>query len=80
MLRRSAWTDHRKVLAEYPELNLKDYEMDRDYELDSVSYVDKMKSARFIQTHLPFKLLPKKLRDNSTSAKVKRDYDNIQYA
>ena len=72
--RRSVWTDHRNVLAQHPELNLEDYKMDPKYELDSVSYVDNMRSPRFIQTHLPFKLLPEELQNNSTSAKVKLKY------
>lgn len=34
-------------------------------------------SPRFIQTHLPYELLPKKLRDGSTTAKVLWSIQNL---
>lgn len=42
-----------------------------DFVLDSVSYINNYPSPRFIKAHLPFKLLPEKLQNNETSAKVK---------
>lgn len=69
-LERSVWTDHRRILAEQPDINFSNYGFNADYELNSVEFVDKLLSPRFIQSHLPFKLLPKKLQENSTSAKV----------
>lgn len=56
--------NYEKVLPEKPDLKLPLYVS------DSVEFIDKMKSPRFIKTHLPYKLLPKKLRDQSTKAKV----------
>lgn len=64
------WTDHRRILAEQPDMNFSNYGFNADYELNSVEFVDKLPSQRFIQSHLPFRLLPKKLQENSTSAKV----------
>lgn len=57
--------DYRKVLPEKPDLKLPLYVS------DSIEFINQMESPRFIKTHLPYKLLPKKLRDRSTKAKVK---------
>lgn len=57
--------DYEKVLPEKPDLILPLYVS------DSIEFINRMKSPRFIKTHLPYKLLPKKLRDRSTKAKVR---------
>ncbi|XKL63787.1 hypothetical protein PGB90_006151 [Kerria lacca] len=41
-----------------------------DHISNSVDYVEKLPSPRFIKTHLPFKLLPLKLQQNKTNAKI----------
>lgn len=56
--------DYRNVLPEKPDLKLPLYVS------DSIEYINQMESPRFIKTHLPYKLLPKKLKDRSTKAKV----------
>ncbi|XP_022167669.1 sulfotransferase 1 family member D1-like [Myzus persicae] len=56
--------DYEKVLPEKPDLKLPLYVS------DSIEFINGLKSPRFIKTHLPYKLLPKKLRDQSTKAKI----------
>lgn len=70
IFRRSAWVDQKRVMAENPDKNLTKYGFNLDFELDSVKYINEMPSPRLIQTHLPFQLLPKMLREHSTSTKV----------
>lgn len=48
------------------------------YLLDSVDYVNNLPSPRFIKTHLPFKLLPIKLQQNTTNTKVKSHLVNFR--
>lgn len=60
--------DYEKVLPEKPDLKLPLYVS------DSIEFINGLKSPRFIKTHLPYKLLPKKLRDQSTKAKVRSDF------
>ncbi|XP_050437126.1 luciferin sulfotransferase-like isoform X2 [Adelges cooleyi] len=56
--------DYEKDLLEKPDLKLP------LYVLDSIEYINRMKSPRYIKTHLPYKLLPTKLKDQSTKAKI----------
>ncbi len=37
------------------------------YPVDSIKKVDESPSPRFIKTHLPFSLLPKKLQESNTT-------------
>nr|XP_018909817.1 PREDICTED: estrogen sulfotransferase-like isoform X1 [Bemisia tabaci]XP_018909818.1 PREDICTED: estrogen sulfotransferase-like isoform X1 [Bemisia tabaci]XP_018909819.1 PREDICTED: estrogen sulfotransferase-like isoform X1 [Bemisia tabaci]XP_018909820.1 PREDICTED: estrogen sulfotransferase-like isoform X1 [Bemisia tabaci]XP_018909821.1 PREDICTED: estrogen sulfotransferase-like isoform X1 [Bemisia tabaci] len=41
-----------------------------DYVMQSVKYVNELNTRRFIKTHLPFRLLPEKLQNFSTQAKI----------
>lgn len=63
-LERTPLVDFDTVMQEQPDLNLP------MYETDSITLINELKSPRFIKTHLPYKLLPKKLRDHSTKAKI----------
>jgi Sulfotransferase domain. len=56
--------DYSDVLPKLPDLQFPSYVS------DSVTYVDEMKSPRFIKTHLPWELLPKQIRDGSKQPKV----------
>ena len=45
------------------------------YVLDSVKYINELPSPRYIKAHVPFDLLPEKLQNNSTQAKVSENVD-----
>lgn len=62
--RRSSLFDNEELLADHPNIILS------PHVLDSVGYINNLPSPRFIKTHLPFNLLPEKLQNGSTSAKV----------
>lgn len=57
--------DYPNVLLKKPDFKIPPYVS------DSIEYVDRMASPRFIKTHLPYEMLPKKLKDRSTEAKVR---------
>lgn len=52
-----------KITFSYPELFIP------PFVADSINYINELQARRFIKTHLPFKLLLKKLQ-NSVNAKV----------
>lgn len=66
LFRVTALHDDRKLLAENPNIEMP------EYELDSVRYTEKFPSPRYIKTHLPFSLLPEKLQCNE-EAKVRTE-------
>ncbi|XP_060880987.1 luciferin sulfotransferase-like [Metopolophium dirhodum] len=60
----STLRDFEKAILENPDIKIPKYMS------NSVEFINGLKSPRFIKTHLPYKLLPKKLRDQSTKAKI----------
>jgi estrone sulfotransferase len=56
--------DYTDILPKLPELELPLFVS------DSVTYIDEMKSPRYIKTHLPWELLPKQIRDGTKKPKV----------
>ncbi|XP_069695754.1 luciferin sulfotransferase-like isoform X2 [Periplaneta americana] len=56
--------DYTDVLPKIPEFKLPDFVN------DSVTYIDKKKSPRFIKTHLPWELLPKQIRNGTKKPKI----------
>ncbi|XP_065215218.1 luciferin sulfotransferase-like [Planococcus citri] len=62
----SSMRDSSKIKPEYATA----LPVSRRFLLDSVDEIDKLTTRRFIKTHLPFELLPKKLRNFSTQAKI----------
>ena len=59
--------DYTDVLQKLPDLQFPSYIS------DSVTYIDEMKSPRFIKTHLPWELLPKQIQDGTKQPKVCQD-------
>lgn len=59
-----SYQDFEKAIQDNPDLEIPRYIS------NSVEYINELKSPRYIKTHLPYQLLPKKLRDKSTKAKV----------
>lgn len=56
--------DYTDVLKKLPDLQFPLYVS------DSVTYIDEMKSPRFIKTHLPWELLPKQIQDGTKQPKI----------
>jgi hypothetical protein len=56
--------DYTDVLKKLPDLQFPLYVS------DSLTYIDEMKSPRFIKTHLPWELLPKQIQDGTKQPKV----------
>ncbi|XP_065211067.1 luciferin sulfotransferase-like [Planococcus citri] len=63
-LEHSPLFDYRNLTANNPEIKFPPYVM------DSIDYINKLPSPRFIKAHVPFELLPDKLQNYSTQAKI----------
>ncbi|XP_060880350.1 luciferin sulfotransferase-like [Metopolophium dirhodum] len=64
LLEMYSYQDFEKAIQDNPDLEIPRYMS------NSVEYINELKSPRYIKTHLPYQLLPKKLRDKSTKAKI----------
>ncbi|CAI6368354.1 unnamed protein product [Macrosiphum euphorbiae] len=64
LLEMYSYQDFEKAMQDNPDIEIP------KYIFDSIGYINGLKSPRYIKTHLPYQLLPKKLREKSTKAKI----------